>query len=120
MPDDIQTLTDLNIQIGIEEPKGQAARPWFDRLIAEKFAFMRADKSMEDRGDFLNIGLKPGPARGTRIDEIAIYGNRAVVSCIVRMGEKQYHNLRLFIREKEDAEWKLLAWANEEAKAFWP
>ncbi len=52
--------------------------------------------------------------RDTEIESIHLYGDRAVVTCIVTMPQKppnKYHNVRLFIRET--AGWKLLGWANE-------
>ena len=42
-----------------------------------------------------------------------IFGDRAVVACVVRQNETDYHNIRLFFRD--GYEWKLLGWANEEA-----
>ena len=48
----------------------------------------------------------------TRILEpIEIHGNRAIVECIVTVGARDIHNLRLFVRR--DGQWKLLGWANE-------
>ena len=44
--------------------------------------------------------------------EIDTFGNRAIVTCVITQGGKNYHNIRLFVRI--DANWKLLAWANEQ------
>lgn len=45
------------------------------------------------------------------IEPIEIYGNRAIVKCIVKLDGKEYHNIRLFVCRNGD--WKLLGWANE-------
>lgn len=45
------------------------------------------------------------------IEPIEIYGNRAIVKCIVKFDGKEYHNIRLFVRQ--EGVWKLLGWANE-------
>jgi len=45
------------------------------------------------------------------IEPIEIYGNRAIVKCIVKLDGKEYHNIRLFVRH--EGVWKLLGWANE-------
>ena len=47
------------------------------------------------------------------VDPIEFYGNRAVVQCIVKVGNREFHNLRLFVLR--EGQWKLLGWANEEA-----
>ena len=81
--------------------------------LAPRLAFQRADgaRTVDDRDTFLQK-VKPGGTRLTRIIEpIELYGDRAIVKCIVQMGERQCHNLRLFVRR--DGSWKLLAWANE-------
>jgi hypothetical protein len=49
--------------------------------------------------------------RQTQVESIALWGNRAVVTCIVTIGNMRYHNVRLFIRQ--DQAWKILGWANE-------
>ena len=56
--------------------------------------------------------VKAGGDRETvTVEPIEVFGNRAVVQCVVRSGGVKYHNLRLFVRR--DGAWKLLAWANE-------
>jgi hypothetical protein len=47
------------------------------------------------------------------IEPIQLYGDRAIVRCIVADGDKEFDNLRLFVRR--DGQWKLLALANERA-----
>ena len=44
--------------------------------------------------------------------KIDTFRNRAIVTCVITEDEKDYHNIRLFVRI--NAKWKLLAWANEE------
>jgi hypothetical protein len=54
----------------------------------------------------------------TRIDGVALHGNRAVVTCTVRQDWEDFHNIRLFACDYN--EWRLLAWANERAGWFEP
>lgn len=110
---DKQTLEELNIEIGNKETDGDVE--WLGTVIAPVLAFQRANKiTFDDRSKFLEK-VKPGPGRVTRIESINIYGDRAIVNCIVTLDPetdpKQFHNLRLFV--KQDGQWKLLGWANE-------
>jgi hypothetical protein len=120
-PNDFKDLEDLNIRIGIEESKrDQESYDWFVGIIAPELAFKRADpkKPIDNRCEFLKSvePLKhdaPKPdSRETKVESIEIYGNRAVVKCVVTFGGSKYHNLRLFVRR--DNQWKLLGWANEQ------
>jgi hypothetical protein len=58
---------------------------------------------------------KPSDRRHTEIVSIDVFGNRAVVTCVVSQqsagGIRRYHNIRLFVRH--DGDWRLLGWANE-------
>lgn len=116
MKDDIQALEQLNIRIGEEESKGDdASRHWLASVIAPKLAFRRADRTtIDNREEFLKK-VKPNDPRETEVESIDLYGDRAVVRCIVTLklagGKKKFHNLRLFVRHEE--QWKLLGWANE-------
>ena len=116
MQTDIQILEQLNIRIGVEENKGDdESRDWLAGMIAPKLAFCRADRTtIDNREEFLKK-VKPSDPRETDIESIALYGDRAVVSCIVTVkpagGAKKFHNLRLFVRH--EGQWKLLGWANE-------
>jgi Domain of unknown function (DUF4440) len=80
-------------------------------LIAANMAFRRADGSIIDRRTFFDA-LKPG---GNRIlhncTPLIVSENRAVVRCIIKVGDADYDNLRLFVRV--DGKWQLLGWANE-------
>lgn len=108
---DQQALRELNLRIGDAESQGD--REWLASILAPKLAFQRADpaRTVDDRDAFLQK-VKPASARSTRIIEpIELYGDRAIVKCMVSVGEQQFHNLRLFVRR--DGGWKLLAWANE-------
>ena len=120
MPDDQQTLKDLNVEMATRENNGDLA--WFAGILASRLAFQRADpaKTVDDQVAFLQKVKRDDPPKDRRTDpdslETKVYGSRAVVSCIVTMTvgdeQKRYHNLRLFI--KQDGQWKLLGWANEE------
>jgi hypothetical protein len=116
MQDDIRTLEELNIRIGVEESKGDdQSRSWLAGVIAPKFAFGRADRTtIDDREEFLKK-VKPSDCRETEVESIDLHGDRAVVRCIVTLksasGDKKFHNLRLFVRH--EGQWKLLGWANE-------
>lgn len=112
--DDIKTLEDLNRQIRVAETQGD--REWLAGVIAPKLAFQRAnpEKTVTDRDGYLEA-VKPGVNGETEIESISLYGNRAVVTCIVTLktegGDKRFHNVRLWIRREES--WQLLGWANE-------
>ncbi len=118
---DEQVLKDLNLQIASKENDGDLE--WLTDVIAPEFAFRRANATFAGRTEFLKGVMNP--KRTNRVTdptsiEIKMHGNRAVVSCIVVMGEQRYHNLRLFVRVEVEKggqkiwEWKLLGWANEE------
>ena len=69
-------------------------------------------QTIVDRKEFLDA-VASGSDRDTEVESIHLYGDRAVVTCIVTMkpGGERYHNLRLFVRR--EGGWKLLGWANE-------
>lgn len=111
MNDDDQVLHELNVKIGDAENRGD--RDWLAGILAPRLAFQRADdqKTADDQVAFLQK-VKAGGKRVTRIIEpIELYGDRAIVKCIVTVEGQEFHNLRLFVRR--DGSWKLLAWANE-------
>jgi hypothetical protein len=118
MSDQYKELHDLNIKIGTAEDK--ADRSFFDSLLATAFAFRRRTGQVVDREVYLN-DLPQGASRGrvTNIEAIMLTSdNRAVVMCLVTFNDtgEVFHNLRLFVRERPDNPWQLLAWANEEIK----
>lgn len=112
MQDDRKLLEELNLRIGVEESKGDdESRLWLDSILAPQLAFRRADgTTFDNRGEFLKK-VKPSGPRATEVVSVDLHGNRAIVTCVVTMGDKRYHNLRLFVRHEE--QWKLLGWANE-------
>lgn len=120
MQDDERELRQINVEMATRENAGD--RAWFDGVLASRLAFQRADpdKTVDDRVAFLQKVKREDPPKDRRTDpksvDVRVDGSRAVVSCIVTMTDKgapkAYHNLRLFI--KEDGQWKLLGWANEE------
>jgi hypothetical protein len=109
--DDAHALRELNTKIGDAENRGDGE--WLATILAPRLAFQRADelRTVDDQVAFLQK-VKPGGTRVIRIIEpIELYGDRAIVKCIVTAGEQAFHNLRLFVRR--EGQWKLLAWANE-------
>lgn len=109
----LKELEELNIRIGLAETKGD--RNWLDKVVAPRLAFQRADRTtVDNREEFLDK-VTQSACRETQVESIYLYGERAVVGCIVTVksenGDKRYHNLRLFVRHAE--QWKLLGWANE-------
>jgi Domain of unknown function (DUF4440) len=116
--DDRKTLEELNIRISIEESKGDgASQSWLDSILAPQLAFRRADGiTFDNRDEFLKK-VKHGDPRETELLSVDLYGDRAIVTCVVTTkpptGDKKYHNLRLFVRSQGQGEWKLLGWANE-------
>ena len=123
-PSDFKDLEDLNIRIGVaESTRDQQSYEWLAGVIAPELAFQRAnpEKTINDRGEFLKLikPLKPDDpnpgSRETKVESIEIYGDRAVVACVVTFGGNKYHNLRLFVRREN--QWRLLGWANEDYDA---
>ena len=115
MQDDRKLLEELNHRIGEMEDQGDRdAWHWLDSILAPQLAFRRANGSVDNRCEFLTQ-VKPSTSepRKTEIVSIDLHGNRAIVTCVVKMGDKRYHNLRLFVRHEK--QWKLLGWANEPA-----
>jgi hypothetical protein len=108
MNTDRQVLRQLNREIGDLENKGKRRR--LAAIIAPRLAFQRADsaQTIEDRTSYLRK-VKAGGTRATRA--IEVYGNRAIVRCVVAVGRDRFHNIRLFVRRK--GRWQLLGWANE-------
>lgn len=112
MDDDRYELEQLQLEIGRREKAGD--RDGLDRNLAPALAFLRADGSVVDRDGYLAT-VQQSPARPTEVTSVQLYGNRAVVECIVTRDGERFHNLRLFIRH--EGRWKLLGWANEPASA---
>ncbi len=122
MSKDMEMLSELNQQIGDAEDRCDYER--LGCVLAPELAFRRANNVVENRhdylqrvkGDFKKLNSEnPGPAskRTTHLtDPIEIYGDRAIVKCVVSYKDNDYHNIRLFVRR--DGGWKLLGWANEE------
>jgi Domain of unknown function (DUF4440) len=113
MDDDKEALRELNLKIGDAENSGD--REWLATILAPRLAFQRADepRTVDDQVAVLQK-LKPGGRRVTNIVEpIELYGDRAIVKCMVTVDGQAFHNIRLFVRH--DDGWKLLGWANERA-----
>jgi hypothetical protein len=107
MQEEIQELFLLNQEINSAENIGDLDR--LKEIINPFFAFRRRNGTIVNRDTFLQ-SPKPG-SREMKIESIQIYGNRAVVTCVVTDSEVSTHNIRLFT--KEEGNWKLLGWANE-------
>jgi len=109
--DDQKSLRDLNLEIGHAENRGDVI--WLSEILAPRLAFQRADanQTVDDHVAFLQK-VQAGQRRPTQVLEpIKVYGNRAVVECLVTVNNDAFHNLRLFVRRH--GQWKLLGWANE-------
>ena len=110
--DDEAVLRKLNIDIGLAEDKGD--RKGLENLLAQELAFRRANGKVVNRNEFLK-DVKSRAATKVNIESIKLYGDRAIVTCIVTLKvdgqDVEFHNIRLFIRE--GSTWKLLGWANE-------
>ena len=115
MQGDIEALKKLNIDIGAAEDRGD--RDWLSGILAPRLAFQRADdqQTVDDQVAFLQKVKKKDDSADPRkteiIEPIDLDGDRAIVKCIVTVGGRVFHNIRLFVRR--DGQWKLLGWANE-------
>ena len=107
---DQELLVRLNLDINDAENRGD--RDFLAGVLAPKLAFQRANSERTvDDGDAFLLKVLPGGERTIRIlDPIQLFGDRAVVQCVVTQGGGDYHNLRLFVRRADG--WKLLGWAN--------
>jgi len=122
MSKDLEMLTALNIDIGNAEDT--CDYEWLSCVLAPELAFRRANNVVENRhdylqrvkGDFEKLNSEKHEEVSKRttdlIDPIEIFGDRAIVKCVVNYKDKNYHNIRLFVRRAGG--WKLLGWANEE------
>lgn len=115
MTDDLAVLVRLNVDIGVAETNGD--RAFLDNVIDQQLAFRRANGAVVDRAGYLAAVATSEP-RETDIESIQLYGDRAIVTCIVTLlrtnGERpRFHNARMFART--GAGWKLLGWANAPA-----
>lgn len=108
-----EELRTLNLEIGLKETEGD--KVFFRHLLHEHFVFQRANGAVDDKKWFLEK-LQKGPARETRVADVFLHGNRAIVTATVMMNvdgaARSFHNIRLFLREP-GAPWRLFAWANE-------
>jgi hypothetical protein len=107
-----ESLRRCNHEINEADIRGD--REVLAAMLAPLLAFQRADPAMtvDDRDDFLRKAPEKRGDRAMRVlDPIQVFGNRAVVQCVVTQNGHDYHNLRLFV--KRDGAWKLLGWANE-------
>jgi len=109
MTNDEQVLTDINKKMIDAENNGDVE--WLLTVLAPRLAFQRADGTIDDQVAFLQKAKAGGTRKLISIDSIALFGDRAVVQCIVKVGDQEFHNLRLFVRR--EGQWKLLGWANE-------
>ena len=111
MSSDKQALHTLNVAINDAENTGDIN--FLASILAPELAFSRAKGAVDDAGRFLQKVAKKIPPGELRPESIKIdtFRNRAIVTCVITEDEKDYHNIRLFVRI--DAKWKLLAWANE-------
>ena len=79
------------------------------------------ERSVIDRARFLEDLAKSTPkSRTTQVDSICLIGReRMMVTCVVTMDGRRFHNLRIFVpnrkprRSEADPEWFFRAWANE-------
>src|ERR1700743_2383877 len=107
-----EQLRKMNEEIPDKENLGD--RMFFEDILAPVFVMRRANGALDDRSMFL-LSLKPGGTRTCDPNTIQIksMGNfRALVTSVVKVGDAEYHNLRLFAQDGA-GRWKLLAWANE-------
>jgi hypothetical protein len=112
MADDLTTLIQLNTDIGLAETKGDSV--FLESAVAGQLAFRRANGVVVDRGGYL-AAVARSEERETEIESVQLYGDRAVVTCIVTLvradgTRPRFHNTRLFI--STPAGWKMLGWAN--------
>lgn len=110
-----EKLRALNVEIGERETLGD--KSFFGELLAPAFAMRRAPGAVVDRDRFIK-DVKQSAPRQTDVESITPFeANRALVVCVVARGvgesAERFHNVRLFTRESPEADWKLLAWANE-------
>ena len=115
MTDDLAVLAQLNVELGAAETNGN--RAFLDGIIAEQLAFRRASGAVVDRPGYLAAVAESEP-RITEVESIQLYGDRAVVTCVVTLvranGERpRFHNVRLFTRAATG--WKVIGWANAPA-----
>ena len=99
-------LAELNVEIGDREFKKDSA--FFEALLAPAFAMYRAnpERTVVDRKRFLvDLGTSSPKARTTEVDSVSLIGEeRFVVTCVVNMDQSRFHNLRLFVPNRNPAD----------------
>ena len=116
-----EEIAALNSEIGEREFRKDIA--YFNGLLAPAFAMQRAnpERTIVDRGRFLHELETADPkARVTQVDSMSLFGQeRLIVTCVVMMEKRRYHNVRVFVANRNpnasnaDHKWLLLAWLNE-------
>ncbi len=112
MDRDFEELWKLNMEIGLAETAG--SKDYFEQKLAPAFVLRRANPSRDtvNRSEYME-GVKRSSQRATEIESITLFGKeRALVTCIVTMDGKKYHNILIFFRQL-GRDWRLLGWANE-------
>lgn len=108
MTADEEAVVRRNQEINDAEIRGDVAA--LHNYVASELAFRRRNGTIVCRHAF----LKPNPGERTmEVESVRVYGNRAVVTCMVKNSDGKTHNIRLFV--EEGGEWRVLGWANEPA-----
>ena len=101
-----EEIAAMNVEIG--EREFARDREYFEKRLAPAFAMQRAnpERTIVDRSKFLTDLEKSTPKpRTTHVDSISLVGqDRLVVVCVVTMDEQRFHNLRIFVRNRQPRE----------------
>lgn len=107
MPTDVEQLLLLNQELTVAENGGDMRR--LAELVAPALAFRRRSGELVGREQFL-VAPRPGE-RVLNVEAVQVYGERALVACVVTDAGVATHNLRLFTRR--DGKWLVMGWANQ-------
>src|SRR4029450_3144829 len=80
MPDDRAVLEQLNVEIGNAEDRGDSV--WLASVLAPELAFPRPNGKIVTREDSPQP-VAPGGPREPQGESTALFGDRAVVTCLV-------------------------------------
>ena len=117
-----KTLSDLAHRMGVAEKSRDAE--FFKSLLAERFTFRRANKTVVDKATYLNDLLNPKNTYDMLESQdvsATIHEGVAVVALLVRAkGMREgtpfagvFRNIRIFVHEPDkQPAWQLHAWFN--------
>ena len=110
-PADAGVIEAICLEMITQEELGQESRNYFEKLLLDSFVFRRVNGKTVNKEEYLD-GLGPqGRVFVPPGVDVINFGDMAVASLVIGIGEAKYRNIRIFIRDN-DGDWKLQMWCN--------